>query len=507
MTSPVGCDSIATQQPVGVPPLSGLEVPEDRLKPGLQQSRRELLRRVGGGFGALALQCLLRDARVDASPTTETKVLHHPPKARAAIQLFMLGGASQCDTFDYKPELQRRHGEQIKFTVTGGTVSSAGPLLGSPWKWRQYGDSGRWVTNALPHTAECVDDMAFLMAMHAPISEHSAGQTMQTSGFIVPGFPSVGAWVGFALGHESSNLPTYVALPDPVGLPWTGKAAWGQGFLPARYQGTMLNPAASNPIPDLFVPSTAKFVTPDAERAGLTLLNNLNRQHEQSVSTDGRLEARILSYELAARMQLAVPEVLDIRTETEATRKLYGLDQPATEPIARNCLIARRLVERGVQFIQLWVGSGLNGASGNWDNHGDVRAGSDFERMCLRSDQPIAGLLKDLKQRGLLDETLVFWTTEFGRTPYSQGSHGRDHNGNTFVSWMAGGGIQGGTTYGASDEFSYAAAENKTMCYDQHATMLHLMGIDHTRLTFRHNGADRRLTDVHGRVIREVISH
>lgn len=472
-------------------------------------SRRELLRRVGGGFGSLALSWLLQE-HLARSATSEgsvsTVVAHHPPRAKAAIQLFMLGGASQCDTFDYKPELQRRHGQQVHFTVTGGTQASAGPLLGSPWIWRQYGDSGRWVTSALPAITECVDDLAFLMGMHAPISEHSAGQTMQTSGFVVPGFPSVGAWVSYALGSETQNLPTYVALPDPVGLPWTGKAAWTHGFLPAKHQGTMLNPAATNPVPDLFPPPSAKFVTSAAERAGLTLLNQLNRQHEKTTALDGRLDARIQSYELAARMQMAVPEVLDLKNETEATRTLYGFGNAATEPIGRNCLIARRLIERGVRFVQLWVGSGLNGASGNWDNHGDIRPGSDFERMCVRSDRPIAGLLKDLKQRGLLDETVVFWTTEFGRTPYSQGSNGRDHNGNTFVSWMAGGGIKGGTTYGASDEFSYAAAENRTMCYDQHATLLHLFGADHTRLTFRHNGADRRLTDVHGRVITEILT-
>lgn len=471
-------------------------------------SRRELFRRVGGGFGSLALSYLLQQHEAHAATTNSGAAAaqaHHRPRAKAAIQLFMLGGASQCDTFDYKPELQRRHGQQVNFTVTGGTQASAGPLLGSPWQWRQHGDSGRWVTNALPCITECVDDLAFLMGMYAPISEHSAGQTMQTSGFVVPGFPSVGAWVSYALGGVSQNLPTYVALPDPVGLPWTGKAAWTNGFLPAKHQGTMLNPSASNPVPDLFAPATAKFVTPAAEQAGLSLLNQLNRQHEQATAFDGRLEARIQSYELAARMQMAVPEVLDLKEETEATRKLYGFGNPATEPIGRNCLIARRLVERGVRFVQLWVGSGLNGAAGNWDNHGDIRPGSDFEKMCTRSDRPITGLLQDLKQRGLLDSTVVFWTTEFGRTPYSQGSNGRDHNGNTFASWMAGGGIKGGTTYGASDEFSFTASENRTMCYDQHATLLHLFGMNHERLTFRHNGADRRLTDVHGRVLHEIL--
>jgi len=422
------------------------------------------------------------------------------------IQLFMLGGASQCDTFDYKPELIRRHGQIVPFTVTGGTAASPGPLLKSPWEWRQHGESGRWVSSALPHLATCVDDLAFLMGMHAPTSEHSAGQTMQTSGFVTQGFPTVGAWVSYGLGSLNDNLPKYVALPDVIGLPWTGKAAWTNGFLPAAHQGTMLHPGSPNPVPDLFPPAGSRFASPTAEAAGLDLLNVLNRRHQALSPDDTRLEARIASYELAARMQLTVPGLLDIQGETAFTRQMYGLDDPVTEPIGRNCLIARRLIEQGVRFVQLWVGSGLTGAVGNWDNHSDVRPGSDFERMCRRSDKPIAGLLTDLKQRGLLDETVVYWTTEFGRTPYSQGSHGRDHNGNTFVSWMAGGGIRGGATHGSSDEFSFAATEPKTMCYDQHATLLHLLGLDHTRLIFRHSGIDRRLTDVHGHVIPELVS-
>jgi hypothetical protein len=344
------------------------------------------------------------------------------------------------------------------------------------------------------------------MAMHAPTSEHSAGQTMQTSGFVGQGFPSVGSWVSYALGSLNDNLPKYVALPDPVGLPWTGKAAWTNGFLPATHQGAMLNPSAANPVPDLFPPKSSPIASKDAEREGLDLLATLNRKHQATAPDDSRLEARIASYELAAKMQTAVPDLLDVKGETAETHKLYGLDDPVTEPIGRNCLIARRLLERGVRFVQLWVGSGLTGANGNWDNHGDVRPGSDFEKMCKRGDKPVAGLLTDLKRCGLLGETLVYWTTEFGRTPYSQGTNGRDHNGNTFVSWLAGGGVKGGVAYGASDEFSYAAAEGKAMCYDQHATILHLLGLDHTKLTFRHSGIDRRLTDVHGKVITDIVA-
>ncbi|MEI7683538.1 MAG: DUF1501 domain-containing protein [Planctomycetota bacterium] len=464
-------------------------------------SRRDFLARSGGGFGLMGLAHLLGEDKLLASETPAPA-----PRAKAVIQLFMLGGASQCDTFDYKPELIRRHEQRVNFTVTGGTAGSPGPLLKSPWRWSQHGQTGRWVTNALPHTARCVDDMAFLMAMFAPTSEHSAGQTMQTSGFVAQGFPSVGAWVSYGLGSLTETLPKYVALPDPVGLPWTGKVAWTNGFLPAAHQATMLRPSAANPVPDLFAPAGSRFADPAATRDGLDLLGALNRRHQSAAADDSRLEARIVSYEMAARMQLAVPDLLDLTGETERTRRLYGLDNPITEPIGRNCLIARRLVERGVRFIQLWVGSGFNGPAGNWDNHSDVRAGSDFERMCRRSDLPIAGLLTDLKRRGMLDETIVYWTTEFGRTPYSQGNTGRDHNGNTFVSWLAGGGVKAGATYGASDEYSFMAAENRTMCYDQHATILHLLGIDHTRLTFRHSGIDRRLTDVHGHVIDAIVS-
>jgi hypothetical protein len=469
--------------------------------------RREFLSLSRSGLGGLALACLLQreTALANHHPHGSISPHHHKPRAKSVIQLFMLGGASQCDTFDYKPELVRRHGENVSFTVTGGTVSQPGPLLKSPWKWKQRGQCGRWVTDALPHLAQRVDDMAFLMAMRAPTSEHSAGQTMQTSGFVIPGFPTVGAWISYALGTANDNLPTYVALPDPEGLPWTGKAAWTHGFLPAMHQGTMIHPSAASPVPDLFTAESARFVTAGAEQDGLELLEALNRRHRSTASDDSRLEARILSYETAARMQVAVPELLDLSRETEATQRLYGLNEQVTEPIGRNCLIARRLVERGVRFVQLWVGSGINGAAGNWDNHGDVRPGSDFEKMCRRCDRPIAGLLTDLKLRGLLDEPIVFWTTEFGRTPYSQGNNGRDHNGNTFVSWLAGGGIRPGVSFGQSDEFSYAAAENPVMCYEQHATILHLLGVDFQRLSFRHSGIDRRLTDVHGHVIREIL--
>jgi len=468
-------------------------------------SRRDFLEKSGNGLGAAALAWLLagEDRSAHAAPTPPPQ----RPRAKQVIQLFMNGGASQCDTFDYKPELIRRHGERVDFGIKASATSVPGPLMKSPWEWRQHGQCGRWVSNLFPHMARGVDDMAFLMAMTSITSEHSAGLNMQTSGFVAPGFPSAGAWVSYALGTSNRNLPAFIALPDPVGLPWTGKGAWTNGFLPASHQGIMLNPSAENPAPDLFPPKSESFLTERAERDGLDLLLRLNRQHQAAAGHDDQLEARIASYELAARMQLAVPDMLDLRGESEAVRRLYGLDQAHTAGFGRNCLIARRLIERGVRFVQVWSGSGLNGASGNWDNHENIGPSSDLEKMARASDQPAAALLRDLKSRGMLDETLVIWTTEFGRTPFNQdGNKGRDHNGHTFVSWMAGGGVKGGVAYGESDPFSYQAAVDKTYCYDQHATILHLLGVDHEKLVFRHNGADRRLTDVHGHVLHPILS-
>jgi hypothetical protein len=298
-------------------------------------------------------------------------------------------------------------------------------------------------------------------------------------------------------------LPAFVVLPDARGYAPNGPANWSAGFLPAAYQGTMVRAGAKNPIFDLFPPESS-FITRQSEVAGLALLQTLNRQHKSQREGDSRLDARIASYELAARLQLSAPEVLDLTRESAATRKLYGLDQPITEDFGRNCLLARRLLERGVRFVQVWSGADNGHPRRNWDSHEDLA--KDHGEMGASMDQPAAALLKDLKARGLLDDTIVIWTTEFGRMPCSQGNKGRDHNPFTFTTWLAGGGIQGGVTYGASDEWSYKAVEHPTYCYDVHATVLHLLGIDHEKLTFRHNGIDRRLTDVHGHVIREILA-
>jgi hypothetical protein len=333
---------------------------------------------------------------------------------------------------------------------------------------------------------------------------HGPATFMQNSGFVLPGFPSMGAWVGYALGGLSDNLPTFVVLPDVRGFAPNGPANWGSAFLPAVHQGTMIRVGRPSPIHDLFPPDSAKFITKEGEKDTLAALEKLNRQHRATREGDSRLDARIASYEMAARLQLSAPEVLDLAGETESTKRMYGLDQPVTEDFGRRCLTARRLLERGVRFVQVWSGADNGFPRRNWDSHEDIA--KDHGDMAAGMDQPAAALLKDLKQRGMLEDTLVIWTTEFGRMPCGQGGKGRDHNPFAFTSWLAGGGVKGGVSYGESDEWSYKAAVNPTYCYDLHATALRLLGIDHTKLTFRHNGIDRRLTDVHGEVIREIVA-
>ena len=473
-------------------------------------TRREFLQHAGGGLGWIALAHLLGsegliDARGDvAKPRADLNGgLHHRAKATRVVQMFMSGAASQCDMYDYKPLLIQKHGEKFD---PGGKVelfqSSPGAVMKSPWGWKQHGRCGRWMSELVPELATCVDDMAFLYAMVSKSNVHGPATFMQATGFVLPGFPSMGSWISYGLGSLNENLPTFVVLPDSRGFAPNGPANWGAGFLPAAHQATMIRPSAKNPIRDLF-PAEGTGITAEADREGRTLLNRLNAEHAEERPGDTRLEARIASYELAARLQLSAPEVLDLTGETEATKQLYGLEEPVTADFGRNCLIARRLLERGVRFVQLWSGADNGFPRRNWDSHEDIAR--DHGDMGRSMDRPAAALLKDLRARGLLDDTLVIWTTEFGRMPCAQGK-GRDHNPSAFTSWMAGGGIRGGSSYGASDDWSYRAAENPTYCYDQHATALHLLGIDHERLTFRHNGIDRRLTDVHGKVIREIVA-
>ncbi len=473
--------------------------------------RRRFLWSAGGGLGGVALAHMLGTEGLLAGDGASHRAhsewnggLHHPARARRVVEFFMSGAASQCDLFDYKPLLIRKHGERFD---PGGKIelfqSTPGAVMKSPWSWKQYGGCGKWMSDLVVHLADCVDDMAFLPAMISRSNVHGPATFMQNTGFVLPGFPSFGAWVSYGLGSLNDNLPAFVVLPDSRGFAPNGPANWAAGFLPAAYQGTMVKAASRNPIFDLFPPDDPEL-TPDSQRDGLALLDTLNRAHRAGRDGDSRLDARIASYELAARLQLSAPEVLNLSSESHATRDLYGLDEPITADFGQNCLVARRLLERGVRFVQVWSGADNGFPRRNWDSHEDIAR--DHGEMGRSMDRPAAALIKDLKSRGMLDDTLIIWTTEFGRMPCSQGGKGRDHNPATFTSWLAGGGIKGGITHGASDEWSYKAAENPTYGYDLHATALHLLGIDHTRLTFRHNGIDRRLTDVHGRVIREILA-
>jgi hypothetical protein len=469
-------------------------------------TRRELLWQLGGGLGGIALTHLLgQEGLLADAPTPHPELnggRHHRAKVKRVIQLFMNGGASQCDTFDYKPELVKRHGQKFDPGVQFEAVTSApGNVLKSPFAFKQHGQCGRWVSSVLPHLAQRVDDLAFLMAMASKTNVHGPASYMMNTGFVLPGFPCLGAWLSYGLGSLNENLPAFIVLPDPRGLPYNNRGNFSSGFLPVIHQGVTIKANAPNPIADLFPPRSAKFITRQSEKEGLELLGRMNREHAERWQGDSRLEARIASYELAARMQMSAPEVLDINKETEATRKLYGLDDKITEAFGRNCLIARRMIERGVRFVQVWSGAG--GPTNNWDNHNSIVM--ELPKIAASVDKPIAGLLRDLKARGLFDDTLVVWSTEFGRQPFSQGSAGRDHNGGTFVTWLAGAGIKTGAAHGESDEWSWRALK-PTYCYDLHATILHLMGIDHTKLIYRHNGSDRRLTDVHGEVIEPILA-
>jgi hypothetical protein len=469
-------------------------------------TRRDFLQTLGGGFGAVALTDLL--SRAD-SPASSPQIalaggVHHRPRVQRVIQLFMNGGASQVDLFDHKPLLEKLHGQPFDpgagIRVEAAT-SAPGHVLKPPFPLRQRGQSGRWVSDLLPHLAERVDDLAFFMAMKSRTNVHGPGSYLMNTGFLLPGFPALGAWVSYALGSLADNLPTFVVLPDARGLPYNQKGNFSAGFLPIQHQGTTINASGGEPIAHLAPPSGAAFATPAAERDGLALLEQINERHAQSVGGDPRFEARIAAYELAAKMQLSAPEAFDVSGESQTMHALYGLDDPVTADYGRRCLLARRLIERGVRFVQVWSGAG--GPTNNWDNHADIQ--TELPPMCAATDRPTAGLLVDLQQRGLLDDTLVLWNTEFGRMPFSQGGVGRDHNGGVFAGWMCGGGVKRGVSYGESDPWSWKTAADETTTYDFHATVLHLLGIDHEQLTVRTGGANRRLTDVHGHVVWHVL--
>ena len=463
-------------------------------------TRRDALGHMATGLGSIALASLLGRERAGAE---EGGAPHPPAKVKRVIQLFMTGGASQCDLFDYKPQLISRHGE--KFDPGTGerveaSISVPGAVMKSPFSWAQHGQSGRWVSSAFPQLAKQVDDIAFLMAMQSKSNVHGPASYLQTSGFLLPGFPCLGSWLSYGLGSLSDNLPTYVVLPDQRGLPYNGRSAFTSGFLPPNHQGLEIRSAAAEPITHLRPPGQAAHVTPASRGEGLALLNELNAAHAQSHPGDNRLSARIAGYELAAQLQGAAPELLDLSKETAATKAAYGIDDAATLGFGRNCLLARRMIERGVRFVQVYSGD-TNG----WDAHSDVL--QNHTQHCRATDKPVAGLLRDLKRRGLWNDTLVIWGGEFGRMPMSEQGKGRDHNPWGYTVWLAGGGVRGGTRYGATDAVGLRAEEKPVPIKNLHATILHLLGLRFDELTYYHNGLEERLTGPAGaEVVQEVLA-
>ncbi|HTN74371.1 MAG TPA: DUF1501 domain-containing protein [Pirellulaceae bacterium] len=470
-------------------------------------SRRAFLEASGGGLGALALwQMLAHDRALAATPPPEFNGgLHHKAKAKRVIQLFMNGGASQMDLFDYKPTLQAKHGQKFDPGTSDrieAATSVPGDILGSPFKFARHGKCGRWVSDQLPHLAQHVDELAVLLSMTSRTNVHGPASYLMNTGFLLPGFPCFGAWISYGLGSLTENLPDFVVLPDTRGLPYNQRGNFSAGFLPVQHQGTVINTSASEPLHDLHPPAGAKFITPVAEREGLALLAESNREQLADHDHDPRLEARIRAYELAAKLQLSAPEVFDLSQETQSTHQAYGLDDPITEDFGKRCLLARRMIERGVRVVQVW--SGANGPTKNWDNHNSIV--KELPPMARATDKPTAALLADLKARGLLDDTLLLWNTEFGRMPFSQASEGRDHNGGASLGWLAGAGVKPGVAIGETDEWSWKAQREPISNYDFHATVLHLLGIDHEQLTYQHNGANRRLTDVHGHLVKSALA-
>lgn len=480
--------------------------------------RRQFL--MQNGLGGLALACLLdEESRAEARRSSGVvQPLHHPPKAKRVIQLFMAGAASHIDLFDHKPALEKHHGEDSDFGEhVEAFQNGLGPWMKSPFTFRPYGETGKRISDAVEPLGACVDKMAFVHNLVGKTGVHSQATFLQATGFQRPGFPGMGAWVSYALGSMNDNLPTFVVLPDHRGFASNGPKNWHSAFLPAEHQGTVIRPGVKNPIADLF-PSNADYISSQSEQRAQQLLRMMNREHQQSRAGDSRLEARIRSYELAGGMQMAAPEALDLSDEPRHIMKMYGLDHgrstfdkqineiEESDYFGRKCLVARRLLERGVRFVQIWSGNDNGFPRRNWDSHEDIQR--DHWPLARGMARGAAALIRDLEQRGMLEDTVILWTTEFGRMPSTQGSKGRDHNPYVFTNWLCGGGVQGGVTYGPSDEWGYKPLdrEHPTHVWDIHATVLRLLGIDHTRLSVLHNGIDRRLTDVHGRVINELIA-
>ncbi|OWK45377.1 DUF1501 domain-containing protein [Fimbriiglobus ruber] len=468
-------------------------------------SRRRFLQHSGAGFGALALTALLAEdgfLRADASGSADPLAPRKPPRearAKNVIFLFMSGGPSHLETFDPKPELQRLHGQKLPASF-GAVKTRRGvdrnKLLATKRTFKKYGQAGIDVSDLLPHIARHADDLCVLRGCHGDSVTHPESVYLMNCGSILMGRPSLGAWVSYGLGSENRNMPAFVVLPDPGGWPKGGAPSWGNGYLPAAFQGTVMRGGPS-PIQNLHTPDG---IGAAQQRKTLDLVNQLNQEHLRSRAGDSELSARIAGYELAFRMQSHAAEVVDAAKETAATQKLYGLDEKDTAEFGLRCLLARRMVERGVRFVQLYCGD-TNG----WDGHQNIEG--NHGKLARESDLPIAGLLTDLKQRGLLDSTLVIWGGEFGRTPMSEGSDGRDHNPHGFTMWLAGGGVKGGQILGRTDDVGLrAVGDDKMHVHDIHATILWLLGFDHKKLTFRHNGRGERLTDVFGEVIKGALA-
>ena len=470
-------------------------------------SRRDMLTKCSTGFGLLALSGLLAeragaDGAGQASPFAPRQP-HFKPKVKSVIFCFMSGGVSHVDTFDPKPRLKRDHGKPMPVPVRPTMFNEIGNIMASHWEFRSYGKSGLPVSDLFPHIGGCADDLAVIRSMTSVGNEHAQANYFMHTGFSLAGFPSAGAWMTYGLGSVNQNLPGFVVLASG-GAPLGGVGIYGNGFLPAVHQASFLDPTQQEAVANI-----TPRETDSRQRKRLGFINRMDQSHLAHLKGDEQVESAIRNYEIAYRMQSAVPDLVDLRGETDATKTLYGLDSPVREKAeyGRQCLLARRLVERGVRFIELTCLPRPSDAGqiGNpWDQHGVLKAG--HSEMAFQVDQPIAGLIKDLKARGLFDETLIVWAGEFGRTPFAQSGDGRDHNPFGFSVWLAGGGIKGGTVYGATDELGYHAVEDVSTVYDLWATVQHLLGLNHERLTYRFGGRDFRLTDVHGHVLHKILT-
>ena len=469
----------------------------------IEPYRRDLLNWGIQGTGATALASLLTNDKASGSPILP----HYPSVAKRVIHICLVGGMSHIDSFDHKPELTKSHGKQAQLSEKPDIFfGRVGPLRGADWEFKARGQSGLMVSEMFPHIAKQADKLTVIRSMISQSANHTPALFFENSGFEFNGYPSVGSWVSYGLGGESESLTSYVVLPDGRGDPNGGASNWSNGFLPAQYQGVRFG-KGDKPIRDLF---PAKEIAQDEEESSRGVLARLNQKHHERTQLDDLLNARIRSYELAARMQLSVPQVTDLSAENETTKEMYGIGVDPTDDCGRRCLLGRRLLEQGVRFVQIFSGGPIGGnPRASWDAHEDVK--DNHGQEARRIDKPIAGLLADLERRGMLDETLVLFTTEFGRTPFAQSDKGkvgpgRDHNKGGFSIWMAGAGLRPGIAHGVTDEIGWKATESPTTWHDFHATVMHLLGMDHEKLTYYHNGIERRLTNVHGNVIGEILA-